>query len=116
MSIAGGTAGWAQAPFSCEQALLQGETPDPELRAWIVLIARQTARDFARSLWEKYPELPLPCVDLSCLSDEEIVVSVHKGCAISPAWTLENVIRSLPINGLQTSYKRAREKATQREK
>jgi hypothetical protein len=114
MSIAGGTVVWAQAPFSCGQVRLQGEMLDPELRAWIVLTARRPARDFERRLWEKYPDLP--CIDLSCRSDEEIVVDVRKACALSPAQTLENAIQAARLaplfDWLKSKYPSARAKPT----
>jgi hypothetical protein len=84
----------AQAPFSCSpsfEARQQRGGLDPELSTWIVQTARRFAKEHASTVWQKHSDFL--CVDLNCISDEEIVARVGKRCAAEPRQTLEQAAK-----------------------
>jgi hypothetical protein len=82
----------AQAPFSCNssfEARQQAGGLEQELRTWIALTARRFAMERANTFWQTYSRTEYVCIDLNCLSDEEIVARVGKRCTVKPEQTLE---------------------------
>jgi hypothetical protein len=52
-------------------------------------MARRFAKEHADTVWQKHPHTDFPCIDLSCISDDEIVARVGKRCSATPRQTLE---------------------------
>ena len=88
----------AQAPFSCNpsfEARQQRGGLDPELRTWIALTARRFAKERAKTFWQRWPRSDYLCIDLNCISDEEIVARVGKRCTAKPGQTLEQAAKEV---------------------
>jgi hypothetical protein len=90
----------AQAPFSCDpafEARFQSGIMDSELRTWIADTARRFAKTRATLFWQHLPREQYPCVDLSCLSDEQVVAEVAKQCTADPRATLEHAAQNISL-------------------
>jgi hypothetical protein len=88
----------AQAPFSCDpsfEARQQRGGLDPELTTWIALTARRFAKERAETFWQKWSRSDYLCIDLNCISDEEIAARVGKRCTAEPGQTLEQAAKEV---------------------
>ena len=90
----------AQAPFSCDPAFedrFRNGVIDSELRSWIVDTARRFAKTRSETFWQHLPRDLYPCVDLSCLSDEQVVAEVARQCTVDPRATLEHAAQNISL-------------------
>jgi hypothetical protein len=88
----------SQAPFSCDPAFeerLHGGLVDRELRGWIADTARRFAKVRAELFWQHLPHDQYPCVDLSCLSDDQVVTAVARQCTARPRETLDQAAQEI---------------------
>jgi len=88
----------AQAPFSCDPAFevrVRNGLIDRELHGWIVDTARRFARTRADLFWQHLPREQYPCVDLSCLSDDQVVAAIARQCTARPKETLEQAAQEI---------------------
>jgi hypothetical protein len=91
-SLTGGVTADSQTRFTCTpvfEARQLNKPLEPTLRAAIVDIVRKYARE-QRLFWQKLAPPELGCMDLTCLSDEEIVTQVVLSCSANPFQKLES--------------------------
>jgi hypothetical protein len=87
----------AQAVLSCVplfEARQLNKSIKPEIRTAIVDTVRQYARE-RKLLWQIRTPVALPCMDLACVGDEEIVNQVVLQCAGNPFQKLESAALSV---------------------
>jgi hypothetical protein len=95
--MAGGLPAHAQAVLSCVplfEARQLNKSIKPEIRTAIVDTVRQYARE-RKLLWQRRAPVELPCMDLACVDDEEIVNQVVLQCAGNPFQKLESAALSI---------------------
>jgi len=88
----------AQAPFSCDPAFesrVHSGIIDREMRDWIADTARRFAKPRAALFWQHLPRELYPCVDLSCLSDDQLVAAVARQCTARPKETLDQAAQEI---------------------